>query len=465
MVKKSLITITLLTTLNASWISDNMMESSTDTGFYKTQTRGLYTLGSKKIKFTNQNNITPVHFEPPRMNIGCSGIDTTFGGFSYLNPEYIIEKLKAISSAAPAFAYQMAISTLCKDCSNTMNELEKIADMVNGLNFDTCKATQMGMTYGKKLGEGMNQYMSSGGSDDWIATRVKGARETMQDWKSTFQSSMGKENGEKAINIITMKGSLLNNALTTGEGALSSEELNILGKDDKDDYLLISSIRAMSGDIVGFEGDDGAPRVKAVSQGLKVNYLENLLYGGKIDVVSYKDDKIQALSTKDFEGVKPIFQDKILSVITSMKNKTPITKEQREFLSSLPIPIYKYLNTSVLARTTDADKEILSEYIAILETQELVNYISSLISKSIASYLQANSKDYTREEIEDIKDVSRELDSLSAFADNMTINKLKVWSEKKSLNEHYKKLDQQLKANLANDGIYQSYLWSKGMGY
>jgi len=466
MVKKSLILFTATTFyLHAGWIDDNMVESSTDAGYYKTQTRGLYTFGSKKIRFKNQNIITPLHLEPPRMNIGCNGIDIGFGGFSYLNPEYLIEKLKAVSSAAPAFAYQMAISTLCKDCSNIMNELEKISDMINGLNFDTCDATKFGMKYGKKLGEGMNQFMGLGGSDDWMAQRVKGARETMEGWGDSLKSAMGVDKGKEAINIITMRGSLLNNALTTGDGKLESSQLNILGKDNKGDYLLISSMRAMAGDVIGFEGTDGSPKVRAVSQGLKVNYLDNLLYGGKIDVISYKNNKVQAISSKDYTGIKFLFQNKISAVLNSMKNKTPITTQQRNFLSGLPIPIYKYLNTSVLARVGNSDVEILSEYIAILQTQELVNYIASLVSKSISSYLHKNSKDYEKDEINDIKDVANSLDNLASYTDAMTINKLKVWSEKKSLNDHYKKLDQQLKAKLANDGIYQSYLWTKGLGY
>ena len=63
-----------------------------------------------------------------------------FGGFSYLNFDNIVEKLKKITTAAPAFAFTIALSTLCKDCDTIMTELEKIANAINGMNFDTCTA-------------------------------------------------------------------------------------------------------------------------------------------------------------------------------------------------------------------------------------------------------------------------------------------------------------------------------------
>ncbi|MDD3834828.1 MAG: conjugal transfer protein TraH, partial [Sulfurimonas sp.] len=101
---------------NNNWIKDNMIDVGSDMGYYQTQTRGIYTLGSQTIKFREVGGaITPFHLDPPRFNVGCGGIDIAMGGFSYLNPEFIIEKLKAISAAAPAFVYQMAISALCKD--------------------------------------------------------------------------------------------------------------------------------------------------------------------------------------------------------------------------------------------------------------------------------------------------------------------------------------------------------------
>lgn len=41
----------MVSALSANWIEDNIIDVSTDSGYYETQTRNIYSLGSKTIKF------------------------------------------------------------------------------------------------------------------------------------------------------------------------------------------------------------------------------------------------------------------------------------------------------------------------------------------------------------------------------------------------------------------------------
>ena len=112
-------TISLSTPATAnltSFIQNNLDTSITteNAGYYKTQSRGYYTIGSARVRWGGLGTVHPFNMQAPSINVGCSGIDMVFGGFSYLNFEYLVEKLKKISAAAPAFAFKMALSTLCK---------------------------------------------------------------------------------------------------------------------------------------------------------------------------------------------------------------------------------------------------------------------------------------------------------------------------------------------------------------
>ena len=125
-----------------SFLDDSINSAVEEPGYYQSQTRGLYSLGSGRVRYNNMGTFTPLHVEAPKFGMGCGGIDATFGGFSYLNAEYLVEKLKAVSAAAPAFAFQMALGVLCEDCKTTLNWLENIANQINNMNMDTCKASK-----------------------------------------------------------------------------------------------------------------------------------------------------------------------------------------------------------------------------------------------------------------------------------------------------------------------------------
>ena len=134
--KKILLSITLLISLSQagsmqSFLDDSINSTIENPGYYESQTRGLYSLGSGRARFNNMGSFSPFNVEAPNFGMGCGGIDATFGGFSYLNADYLVEKLKAVSSAAPAFAFQMALGVLCEDCKTTLNWLENIANQIN----------------------------------------------------------------------------------------------------------------------------------------------------------------------------------------------------------------------------------------------------------------------------------------------------------------------------------------------
>lgn len=136
--------------------------------------RGYFSGGSLSARWpsTNDNLFTVTM---PRMKMGCGGIDMFLGGFSFMNLDYLVQKLQRILSAAPAAAFDLALKTLAPQVSETIKALEALSDRLNGIQIDDCKASKalaavvmspfMEDTQGE-LGAAMTDFWTSTGIDD-----------------------------------------------------------------------------------------------------------------------------------------------------------------------------------------------------------------------------------------------------------------------------------------------------------
>lgn len=441
---------------NNNWIKDNMIDVGSDMGYYQTQTRGIYTLGSQTIKFREVGGaITPFHLDPPRFNVGCGGIDIAMGGFSYLNPEFIIEKLKAISAAAPAFVYQMAISALCKDCQNIMNELEKFANMINGMNFDTCDAIQASQGAGKLVGEAMNQSLTGGQSDSWMSQNLKTGREAMQGWGNSLTSFFGgdTQKAKDTMDILVLEGSLLH--LVSTKGLPDVSKLDLLGNDADGDKLILSIFRAAIGDVIGGKDKDGKPTAYIVPGGTINNLFKTIYEGGKIPYSSYSISTKNLSKFNEYElsgGAKDIIKDHLTQIYNKMKNKEILADGDKKFLSTLSFPVYKYLNTAVLSRA-DSDFDFMTSQIAADQTKDLVLYLSRLIARGVSSYVAIHGKDISPENVKQANEMIAKINELnkqtmqyySTIQDNST--------HRKNILDIIRKRDQDLKTQSANQAF------------
>lgn len=283
-----------------SFIDDNINSVVEEPGYYKSQTRGLYSIGGAKAKFNNMGTLSPFHIEAPHFGMGCGGIDATFGGFSYLNVDYLVQKLKAVSSAAPAFAFQMALGVLCEDCKTTLNWLENISNQINNLNMDTCKAsTRINKFASDKIMGAIDSNMNSGQSNNFIqATENAKSNQnsTWSDYLNTISYYVGGNDGiaKKAIQYATLQGSLIEEAIEN----ISGVDTSMLGVDPQGGNLFTSIIRSFVGDVVGYKAKisgnnghevgntDGTPKLKFIP--LKSINFKSFLDGGDIDYTYVK---------------------------------------------------------------------------------------------------------------------------------------------------------------------------------
>src|SRR3546814_186054 len=118
-----------------SWF-DNV--TYTSPGSFEDQTRGYLTAGgmSGRVDVHNDYLMSP---SLPKVKAGCGGIDMFLGGMSFLDPDYLVQKLESILQAAPAVAFQYLLETLDEKMGNIISKMEEANHFLNLILGNNCR--------------------------------------------------------------------------------------------------------------------------------------------------------------------------------------------------------------------------------------------------------------------------------------------------------------------------------------
>jgi len=140
--------LSLVAPAQASWFDDFSEDVHiNEPSAWEGQKRGYFVGGGLSYR-VNANKEPLFNVQPPRISAGCGGIDTFWGGFSFLNPEYLVQAFQNIMAAAPAYAFDLALSSLCSQCKNVKDSLQAMANALNNAALDECGAAQSLVNFG-----------------------------------------------------------------------------------------------------------------------------------------------------------------------------------------------------------------------------------------------------------------------------------------------------------------------------
>lgn len=501
----------LVSSAHASTGLDDIL-SSTSGGFdyagpssIKTQTRGYYNFGGLAVRSDMGGSIRPFNIQMPRLASGCGGVDIGFGGFSFLNIDQLVEKLQKIASAAPAFAFNMALSALCKDCQSIMDQLNAVADSINGLNFDACKSA---VGWGKSIGSAMNGKLNS--QDDaksGIEDVIKNTSSAITSWASNIQSVINcGPSGEctdtssanakkKALEKERFQGSFLQKIFTDNTSFLSAVEQ---GSDSSSTYSYwfkgiqqddaIALFRNMVGDFYGYveeencAGSDSEGGIKAydltviipemssdevikiflgadngTDMKLKGIFItENPNVCGNFNSKPKEVGPAQELSsTFKATSIHASVKTRIQEILNFMKISSDSgVKNSAKMISAFRFPVYKALNVASI--TGDS---LLIDYIAdVIVTQELVGLVGELMKKQRRMLTLGTLTDSTKKIINETGSITKveeritEINKMADIAHQNALNKMNARVAQVSVLESTVKL---LKNELGRKGMYR----------
>ncbi|MDA8404407.1 MAG: conjugal transfer protein TraH [Desulfobacteraceae bacterium] len=358
-------------TAHAAWIDDWIdQKTTTQADYFTGQKRGYGTLGSFSARWSSGNDYL-LNVTPPKFKAGCGGIDVFMGGFSFLNADYLVQKLQNMMNAAPAVAFDIALNTLCSQCAKSLNTLEAITDRLNQLQLDDCKATKAlvyevadGLTSGpssdlisaKKTMAVQDFVQSTGVMDLYTAIKTTGGNDK-NTTAGALQAIAGvSENAQISACPVAIKalfftnGSILSNLLATRGLSASYADL----------------MRGYIGDIM-IDGATLTPQYVAKCPKDTPNNIDGLVNGEvwtrPINSQCVKMTSI-TINGAAYPNVREWIFTVLQSIATKMIAKQALTVAEENFVKILPMPIYNSIVGDVAAQGAGANPTSIADIYA-----------------------------------------------------------------------------------------------------
>lgn len=475
----------------------------------QTQTRGYYTLGGASVRYDLGGSIKPFNLEMPTIRSGCSGIDSVWGGFSYLNFEYLVQKLQRLTAAAPAFAFNMALGVLCKDCQQVAQDLEKIADQINSINMQGCQAAS---SWGKAAGTWL--YDQANGITDSGLDSVKNSVKNDISPITSFLHNTAQSNWANDINNCVNNAAcgnpanrdeaakkLLNNAMANGSVIERSLTLiNMLNSQNdslvaqyfgaSDAQSLKNIIRALIGDIYIYTNANGASStIMPIQAKASVFSLVKFLIGDAnstgastfpaIRLVEHpnaatglygKPDIIDESVALQSGSMKERLKSQINTIFVKLQTNQQISPQELAVMNAMPLPIYKMANTVGIFGNEIA-ANAAADYLAVQEINHLLRSLLTSSRQVITAY-HANAANSASNAfidnqygnlnivysgmVKQIHDGEMQLNELDKTA-------AAEFERKYEFAKKMQDMEKELRQRLNNNKLYSAYLYNAGI--
>lgn len=331
---------------HAGWVDDWIDQKTENSpGYFEGQKRGYFNGGSFSARWYNSNDYL-ASLNPPRVKTGCGGIDVFGGAVSFMNAEYLVQKLQAMLVDAPAVAFDIAFNTLCEPCAKSMKSFQAITDTLNQLQFSDCQASQVlvAKTF-QGLGSDNAKVRAMAESDFALTRGVQDLRTELTDlWKSNNNQQTVNDNAQ----VAGCPAAIREVFATPGQTVLSAMA-------EKKGYSLeyIDLARGFTGDILISEVESAngtrqiTPIVIPPCEQNKPEAVENFFSG---QAYRRPADGSSCILIDDANANLSLWaNNKFNGIIAKMRNGVSLTPEEETFINTLPLPAYSALKIAVIS--------------------------------------------------------------------------------------------------------------------
>ncbi len=390
----------------AGWVDDwfdQAVSSGPDT--FEGQKRGYISGGSLMLRYPRTNDYL-FTVTTPSFRGGCGGIDLFLGGFSYLNPEYLIDKFQRIISAAPAFAFQIAMDTISQQISKVMEGQTALIDRLNQLQFDDCKAAKalvaipMTLAGREKYQHDITQFLQDSGVHDlWNEAK----KQLESDPVSTANQVESKVTGNDPMlrKLFYEQGSLLTKM---------ADEFGVPS-------AWISLMRGYVGDIVMAQAQNpfSLKRLDPCPQN-KTSHPYKDFVEGKANELVYSSGNWVCQEITDNRGK---VRDYVISMMQQLKTRPEgnqsLSVQEKNFIKRSPVPALINLRLYLAGKYGEDQLNALDEELAYVYAigltrdlfDELLKYLKEYETKvyntEVSNSFKADALDYIKRFRDDIR--------------------------------------------------------------
>jgi len=370
--------------LEADWTDDWFDQVvSSGSGTFKAQQRGFYSAGS----FMARRQMTSdylVSASPPRVSIGCGGIDLFGGAFTFLDAEYLVAKLQRVLQAAPAMAFQIAMQEYCKPCVSGMEALESITNQINQLQMNDCQSARglaTALVHPNQVGDQIRGMLSQGRS------LTEGLRKNVQAYADDVKKKKGNPPDSTEELLEDCPDEFRN---VFGGGSVLA---NITGRVGMEDY--VDEMRGLVGDAIVLYND-------SINQ-YQVTIYSYCLENDDMDPLNFIEGKIYTMnssgvcSLNNINSIEARIEDHMDGIATKLvlNNDKDLAPAEVAFIDAAPFPVLNVLRDGVATGTVDSRKGVMSRPLAAAYAyrvfDDLLRVIRFATAKSNEVYENASS--------------------------------------------------------------------------
>lgn len=348
----------------------DMMSNSTSATTFNTAKRFGATGGgfSARIPRVTPNIISVV---PPKLNVGCGGIDFFTGSFSIINKDQMVQVMRGIANGAATYAFSVGMQAVCATCMSTLESLSDTLNELNAKSRDACTATN-DMLSNSKLGkETMNQ-----------------VRENSLINPQAIFGGFFSDQGEAD----TFTGNKTNAVVTANPQVAKDMEYNLVWDQLNEQTVQNWAIEGVSYNwreliqsllgtmIVSVKADSSGEKViKATPKTATMTARDLLLSADQVTVLRC-DEAVKCMNpgpvtVADWKGLAQTISERLILLHPALHNRQSLTPSDQKFLSILTVEFLTYLEKTPPGLATH-NIELFSKVIA-----------NEVISSSIKSFI------------------------------------------------------------------------------
>jgi conjugative transfer pilus assembly protein TraH len=356
-----------------SWF-DNV--TYTSPGSFEDQTRGYVTAGGMSGRVDVHDDYL-MSLTLPKVKAGCGGIDMFLGGMSFLDPDYLVQKLESILQAAPAVAFQYLLETLDEKMGNIISKMEAATNFLNSIQVNDCR-----------LANRMVQIAKGDDNMSGIIEEMTGYKSVKQGFAKSYQQSREKIQANQNNPTEDLKDVLANCPAEVTDifrtGSLLSHAATRVGAGE-----WAGVMRARVGDVyMRWDATDKVPIFSAIPACPHQDSESSQDFlSGKVQSRALAMPPTAADCAADGgKGALELAQARMNSIATKIRTRAALSAEERQFVANVrTLPVYRLLEWGVRQGVSDSVIADTDELVALTLAYQMLNDLTRSIDFAVSN--------------------------------------------------------------------------------
>lgn len=349
----------------------------TSPGSFEDQARGYVTAGGFSGRVDVHNDYL-MSVTLPKVRAGCGGIDMFLGGMSFLDPDYLVQKLESILQAAPAVAFQYLLETLDEKMGNIISKMEAATNYLNSIQVNDCR-----------LANRMVQIAKGDDNMSGIIEEMTGYRSIKQGYAKSYQQSREKIEANNNNPTEDLRDALANCPREVTDifrtGSLLAHAATRVGAGEWTGVM-----RARVGDVyMRWDATDKVPLFSAIPACPRqdTESVEDFLTGRvQSRALNVPPTGADCQVDGPGRGALILARERMQAIATKIRTRAALTAEERQFVANVKtLPIYRMLEWGVREGVEDSVIGDTDELVALTLAYQMLNDLTRSIDFALSN--------------------------------------------------------------------------------